>query len=96
MENEKPKCERCKVQPAQADNPFCLDCEVAMLCADMVAAEARSIQCNATAASGRHARFAACVPANLRAAENRGLDVQQPPDPNGWSWDAWAGSDCVD
>src|SRR5271157_4571718 len=97
MENEKPKCERCKIQPAQADNPFCLDCEVAMLCTDMVAEEALSIQCNAAAASGRHARFAAGVFANLSAAENRGLDVQQQrPDPSGWSWDAWVGSDCVD
>jgi len=96
MENEKTKCERCKVQPAQADNPFCLDCEVAMLCAGMVMAEAPLIECNAAAASGRHARFVAWLSAELSAPESRDLDVQQRPDPNGWSWDTWAGSDCVD
>jgi len=96
MEHEKTKCERCKAQPAQADNPFCLDCEVAMLCAGMMTAEGPSIQRNAAAASGRHARSATCVSANLSAAESRGLDVLQRPDPSGWSWDTWAGSDCVD
>ena len=95
MENEKTKCERCEVQPAQSDNPFCLDCEVAMLCAGMVMAEAPSIECHAAAASGRHARFVACVSAELSAAESGDLDVHRS-DPSGWSWDTWAGSDCVD
>ena len=59
-------------------------------------AEAPSIECYAAAASGRHARFVACVSAELSAAESGNLDGQQRPDPNGWNWDTWAGSDCVD
>ena len=96
MEDKNTKCQRCNVQPAQTDNPFCLDCECAILCADMMMAEAPSIECEPAAASGRRARFAACLSTEVSSAESWDPDVQQGSDPNGWGWDTWIGSDCVD